>query len=118
MHVRIGRLAGVASDALRFSFDVAAAGTPIANARLDIEDVPGREVELAAMKNSHKIDLADAVDFDRTAALAAIQGVRPGIEIIELSARTGDGFQAWIAWLCERAAAARAHAAPAIALGT
>lgn len=50
LYLRIGRLAGVASEALRFSFDVAAAGTPIANARLEIEDVSGRELELVAME--------------------------------------------------------------------
>jgi hydrogenase nickel incorporation protein HypA/HybF len=40
LHVQIGRLSGVVSDALRFSFDLAAEGTPIEGARLEIEDVP------------------------------------------------------------------------------
>ena len=38
LHVRIGPLSGVASDALRFSFDVAAEGTAVAGAALVIED--------------------------------------------------------------------------------
>jgi hydrogenase nickel incorporation protein HypA/HybF len=38
--VRIGPLAGVVCDALRFSFDVAAQGTPVEGARLEIEEVP------------------------------------------------------------------------------
>lgn len=39
LHVRIGPLAGVVTEALRFSFDVAAAGTAIEGARLEIEEV-------------------------------------------------------------------------------
>ncbi len=38
----IGRLAGVMSEAIRFSFDVVAAGTCIEGARLDIREIDGR----------------------------------------------------------------------------
>lgn len=40
VHVRIGPLAGVVEEALRFSFDLAAAGSPVEGARLEIERVP------------------------------------------------------------------------------
>jgi hydrogenase nickel incorporation protein HypA/HybF len=40
IHVRIGPLAGIVKEALQFSFDVAAAGSPVEGARLEIEDVP------------------------------------------------------------------------------
>src|SRR5262249_24681219 len=40
LHVRLGSLSGVVRDALLFSFDLAAAGTPIEGARLEIEDIP------------------------------------------------------------------------------
>jgi len=40
VRVRVGPLSGVAKDALLFSFGAAAAGTPLENARLEIEDVP------------------------------------------------------------------------------
>jgi hydrogenase nickel incorporation protein HypB len=46
-----------------------------------------------------KIDLAGAVDFDRRQALHNIQEVRPGLEVLELSARTGQGMDAWLARL-------------------
>ena len=46
-----------------------------------------------------KIDLAEAVEFDRTAAYAAIHAVRPSLPILETSARTGQGIDAWLAWL-------------------
>jgi len=40
LYVRLGPLSGVVSDALRFSFDLAAEGTPIEGARLEIEEIP------------------------------------------------------------------------------
>ncbi len=40
LHLRLGALSGVVRDALLFSFDLAAEGTPIAGARLEIADVP------------------------------------------------------------------------------
>jgi hydrogenase nickel incorporation protein HypB len=43
-----------------------------------------------------KIDLADAVGFDRAAARDAVDRVRPGLEIIETSARTGQGMDEWL----------------------
>jgi hydrogenase nickel incorporation protein HypB len=43
-----------------------------------------------------KMDLADAVEFDREAALKSIQAVRPGIEVLEVSAKTGVGMDNWI----------------------
>jgi hydrogenase nickel incorporation protein HypB len=39
-----------------------------------------------------KLDLAEAVGFDRAAADASVQAVRPGMEVIRLSARTGEGM--------------------------
>lgn len=46
-----------------------------------------------------KLDLADAVGFDRAAADANIQAVRPGMPTIHLSARTGDGMDGFLALL-------------------
>jgi hydrogenase nickel incorporation protein HypB len=43
-----------------------------------------------------KIDLAAAVDFDRGQTLRNLQAVRPGIEVVEVSARTGQGVDAWL----------------------
>jgi hydrogenase nickel incorporation protein HypA/HybF len=40
LHLRLGALSGVVKEALLFSFDLAAEGTPIAGARLEIEEVP------------------------------------------------------------------------------
>ena len=52
-----------------------------------------------------KIDLAAACEFNRDLARANIEAVRPGLPIIETSAKTGAGLDDWLAFL---AAARRA----------
>ncbi len=47
----------------------------------------------------NKIDIAAALGFDRAAALANLRRVAPQAEIFELSARTGEGFDRWLAYL-------------------
>ena len=42
VRLRIGELAGVVGDALRFSFDLACRGTALEGAELAVESVPGR----------------------------------------------------------------------------
>jgi len=54
-----------------------------------------------------KIDLADAVGFDRALALRNIAEVRPGVEVLEVSARTGEGMDAWLETLRQRASEKR-----------
>jgi len=51
-----------------------------------------------------KIDLADAVEFDRAAARRSIESVRPGMEVVEVSAKTGQGMDYWPGFLEERLA--------------
>jgi hydrogenase nickel incorporation protein HypB len=46
-----------------------------------------------------KIDLADAVEFDRELAYGNIQQVRPGMRVIEVSAKTGFGMDEWLSIL-------------------
>ncbi len=49
-----------------------------------------------------KIDLAEAVEFDRTAARSNIQSVRPGMQMLEISSKTGQGMDAWIQLLASK----------------
>ncbi|QDU99172.1 hydrogenase nickel incorporation protein HypB [Lignipirellula cremea] len=49
-----------------------------------------------------KMDLVQAVEFDRNTALQSIQAVRPGMQTLELSAKTGDGMAAWLELLRQR----------------
>jgi hydrogenase nickel incorporation protein HypB len=68
-----------------------------------------------------KIDLADACEFDRDAAQASIESVRPGMEVVEVSARRGTGMDAWYGLLEARRAAWRTRhdaAAAQVAAGT
>lgn len=50
-----------------------------------------------------KMDLAAAVEFDAETARKSIEQVRPGMEIFQLSAKTGKGMSAWLSWLKEKA---------------
>lgn len=43
-----------------------------------------------------KTDLIDAVEFDREFAVDCIQKVRPGLPIIDTSARRADGLDTWL----------------------
>lgn len=43
-----------------------------------------------------KSDLAQAVEFDEAAARQNIHSVRPGLEILTVSSKTGQGMQGWI----------------------
>lgn len=49
-----------------------------------------------------KIDLAEAVEFDRSAAYANLHAVAPTIRIIETSAKTGVGMAEWIEFLVQQ----------------
>jgi hydrogenase nickel incorporation protein HypB len=46
-----------------------------------------------------KIDLADRCDFDLQKAVADIKAINPNATIILMSAKTGEGMQAWLEWL-------------------
>jgi hydrogenase nickel incorporation protein HypB len=56
-----------------------------------------------------KIDLADAVEFDRSAAYENIQSVRPGMKIMEVSAKTGEGMSQWLKFLASQRSAIAAE---------
>ncbi len=53
----------------------------------------------------NKIDIAEAVGFDRDRALESVRQVTPNAKVFELSARTGEGMAPWLEWLRERRAA-------------
>jgi hydrogenase nickel incorporation protein HypB len=49
-----------------------------------------------------KSDLAAAVEFDETLARRNIQAVRPGMQVLKLSARTGEGMPVFVKFLEKR----------------
>jgi hydrogenase nickel incorporation protein HypB len=61
-----------------------------------------------------KIDLWEAVEFDRAAALAAIENVRPGLPVMEVSSKKGAGMDAWMDLLATRRAAKKGSPAATV----
>lgn len=55
-----------------------------------------RSVEVVCV---NKMDLAPYLDFDMDLFRRNLQAVNPTAKVFELSARTGEGLDAWIAWL-------------------
>jgi hydrogenase nickel incorporation protein HypB len=62
----------------------------------------------ASLMLINKTDLLPYVQFDVDAAIAYARRMRPELEVICLSATTGEGFDAWLAWLERGVAAAKA----------
>lgn len=50
VHLKIGRLSGVVPAALRSAYELAAEQTPLASARLVIEEAAGQELEVTALE--------------------------------------------------------------------
>jgi hydrogenase nickel incorporation protein HypB len=55
----------------------------------------------------NKIDTAPIFDFDMDRFRTNIDAIHEGMPIIPLSAKTGEGFDAWISWLKAQIAASR-----------
>ena len=55
-----------------------------------------RECDAALL---NKIDLLPHLDYDRQAAVEFIHQVHPGMPVFEISAKTEEGFDAWLDWL-------------------
>lgn len=58
----------------------------------------------------NKIDLLPHVDFDMTACIGFARRVNPDIEVLQVSARTGEGMGAWCDWVRHRRQAVEALA--------
>lgn len=92
----VGNLVCPAAYDLGESFKVALLSTP------EGEDKPLKYPALFARAGVvviNKMDLAGAVGWDAARARQHIRRVHPGVFIFELSARTGEGLDAWIEYL-------------------
>ena len=47
----------------------------------------------------NKIDLSPLLDFDMEEFISAVKGLNPDVEILQVSAKTGDGMDKWHDWL-------------------
>jgi hydrogenase nickel incorporation protein HypB len=61
----------------------------------------------------NKVDMVAALDFDLAALERNVRKVNPRAKVLHVSARTGQGFDGWLAWLAAQAPSAepRANAA-------
>jgi hydrogenase nickel incorporation protein HypB len=59
-----------------------------------------------------KIDLAEACEFDREAAERNARAARPTLPILGVSAKTGQGMEAWLEWIASQVKPSRRAAAP------
>ena len=57
-----------------------------------------------------KTDLADAAGYDDALARSYLEAVRPGVEALRVSVKTGEGLAAWLSRLEAALAAKRVHA--------
>ncbi|WP_291988897.1 hydrogenase nickel incorporation protein HypB [Candidatus Accumulibacter sp. ACC007] len=53
----------------------------------------------ASLMLVNKIDLLPYVSFDSERAIAYARQINPALQVIEVSATTGEGFEHWLAWL-------------------
>ena len=63
----------------------------------------------ATLMLMNKCDLLPYVNFKVDVAIEFARRVNPGIEVIEVSATTGQGMEAWLAWIARNSAGAGAQ---------
>ena len=59
-----------------------------------------------------KIDLLPHVDFDVDQAVEYARCINPDIEVLKLSAKTGEGLQIWKNWIIDRTESLTAQSTP------
>jgi hydrogenase nickel incorporation protein HypB len=93
------------------AFDLGEAHKVVVLSVTEGEDKPLKYPDMFAASSLlllNKVDLLPHVNFDVARAIEYARRVRPGIEVMQLSATTGAGMDAWLGWL-------RAHLARVIA---
>ena len=98
------------------AFDLGEAHKVVVLSVTEGEDKPLKYPDMFAASELmllNKSDLLPHLDFDVSACMANALRVNPGLQILTVSARTGDGLPAWLAWIEAHAARALATALPA-----
>ncbi|MBL8918851.1 MAG: hydrogenase nickel incorporation protein HypB [Myxococcaceae bacterium] len=96
-------------------FDLGEAKRAVVVSVTEGEDKPLKYPDMFAKADVvlvNKVDLVQALGFDLATLKANVRRVNPKAEVLDVSARTGEGFDRWIAWLD---AAATQLASPAAA---
>ncbi len=92
------------------AFDLGEAHKVVILSATEGEDKPLKYPDMfraADLMLVNKADLLPYLRFDVEAAIEFARRVRPGLEVILVSAETGQGFDTWLAWLERGVAAAR-----------
>jgi len=92
------------------AFDLGEAHKVVVLSVTEGEDKPLKYPDMFAVSDLmllNKADLLPHLDFDVATCMAAALRVNPRLQILTVSARTGEGLAAFYAWIEARAAAAR-----------
>ncbi|MCA3013999.1 MAG: hydrogenase nickel incorporation protein HypB [Myxococcaceae bacterium] len=83
-------------------FDLGEAKKVVIASTPEGEDKPLKYPDMFAVADLvllNKVDLVAALDFDVAALERNVRAVNPRAPVLRVSARTGEGFDAWVAWL-------------------
>jgi hydrogenase nickel incorporation protein HypB len=95
------------------AFDLGEAHKVVVFSTTEGEDKPLKYPDMFAASSLmliNKIDLVPHLDFDLARTIEYARRVNPKIEVLIVSARTGEGLPAFYAWIAKRAAAMAAAA--------
>jgi hydrogenase nickel incorporation protein HypB len=96
------------------AFDLGEAHKIVVFSTTEGEDKPLKYPDMFAASSLmliNKIDLVPHLDFDLARTIEYARRVNPRIEVLTVSARTGEGMPAFYAWIAKRAAALAADIA-------
>ena len=99
------------------AFDLGEACKIVVFSTAEGEDKPLKYPDMFAASSLmliNKIDLAPVLDFNLAQTIEYARRVNPRIDVLTVSARTGEGLAAFYAWIRKQAAAARRPAAASI----
>lgn len=100
-------------------FDLGEAAKVLVMSVTEGEDKPAKYPHMfraASVLLLNKIDLLPHLRFDLERCLTLARSVNPAIEILQVSAQTGEGMVAWYQWLADRQPAAPAERPAAASL--
>ena len=92
------------------AFDLGEAHKVVVLSVTEGEDKPLKYPDMfaaASLMVLNKVDLLPHVEFDVERAIGYARRVRPDIEVLQVSATTGTGVDAWLAWIRRGVEAAR-----------
>ncbi|NPU09346.1 hydrogenase nickel incorporation protein HypB [Bradyrhizobium sp. 83002] len=99
------------------AFDLGEACKIVVFSTTEGEDKPLKYPDMfaaSALMLINKIDLAPVLDFDLAQTIEYARRVNPRIEVLTMSAKTGEGFSAFYAWIRKQADRMRASALGAV----